>query len=198
MSDCLQRNWIDLNALAKSLRIDVERGETKRALCRRVNIHMQHSPQAQSIVSPVSGRISKVGADSIRIYISPNDDHRVFAPIGGRVARVDVHQGRWKRKVFEANVDKIAQTRIFIKDSSLSQHVSFWLEVGYPKYITNRVRIDHGGKVGDVLEQGEQMGEIVLGSLAEVQFNGLSHVNVFQVGAKVTGGETIISYINRD
>lgn len=145
------------------------------------------------VVSPVYGVVSDIGDDSITIYIARNDDHRVFAPTSGTVTQIESFQGSWTRNIFQASVHKTARTTITIQNQHYDLPVSFWLEVGKPKYITDRIRIDKGKTVGEMLTQGEQMGEILLGSLAEVHFNGLRHKTLVQRGTKLLGGKSAIA-----
>ena len=145
------------------------------------------------IVSPVNGIVTDIGPDTITINIRPNDKHHVYGPLDGLFVDISSQQGSWYRHVFHANVNKIARTTISIKNIQLNAIISFWLEVGKPKYITDRIRLDRN--VGDIIHRGELIGEIILGSLAEVHFNGLPHQTYVTRGSILVGGRTVVAYI---
>lgn len=144
-----------------------------------------------NVVSPVYGTISNISDNSITIYISPNDNHNIFAPIDGTISEIDIVQGYWKRRVFHAYEDKIGRTIIYISNICLPEDISFWLEVGKPMYITDRIQLNKD--IDDYVKKGELIGEIILGSLCEIHFHNLNHQNKIRIGDKVIGGNTILT-----
>ncbi len=145
------------------------------------------------IISPVYGTISDIGPDTITIAIKRQDIHTVYAPISGILVDISDYHGSWKRQIFQAQVNKLARTILSIRNPLIGTYITFWLEVGKPKYVTDRIQIDKN--INDKVKQGEQMGKIILGSVAEVHFNHMYHYNLVKVGSIVEGGKTIISYI---
>ena len=151
------------------------------------------------ILSPVHGVISNIniniGKNTITIYISPEDNHTIYAPLDGKLIKIKNEQGSWKRQIFQAYENKIARTILYIKNNKLKEPLSFYLEVGKPKYITDRIRLKDHIKVNRELVEGEEIGEIILGSLSEVHFGNLKYSNNINVHDKVIGGKTIIAYV---
>jgi hypothetical protein len=146
-----------------------------------------------SIVSPVNGIVTDIDNDTITIYIRPADNHDIYSPIDGILVDILNYQGSWHRHIFYADVNKNARTTISIKNQYLNKPISFWLEVGRPKYITDRISLNKN--INDNIYQGENIGEIVLGSLAEVHFNSIKHYKTIAKGSILIGGQTLIAYV---
>lgn len=51
------------------------------------------------VVSPVTGTISNIKGGRIRIFLSDVDDHTIYSPVTGKITKVKLENGRWKRKV---------------------------------------------------------------------------------------------------
>lgn len=164
------------------------------------------------IISPVHGTISFVSSDSrsesasaqsaksrvmpvegnlqITIYISPKDNHTIYAPKTGKITNITHFNGKWIRKVFQADVEKIARVTIEMDP------IDFWIEVGKPLYLTDRIRVEKN--IGDNVTKGEQLGEIILGSLAELHVKkGTFFILSPEIkeGKKVIGGQSILCWI---
>lgn len=146
-----------------------------------------------SIISPVSGIVEDIGDDTITIDIRQKDNHNVYSPVNGILSSISSYHGSWTRHIFEANVNKIARVIVSIKNTNLNELISLWLEVGYPKYITDRIKIDKN--INDNVYSGEYIGKIILGSLAEIHFNGIKHYNTIAKGSILIGGQTLITCI---
>lgn len=115
------------------------------------------------IVSPTSGMITRVHRGDIRIFLSAEDDHTIYAPMTGRITSLRLEEGRWNRKVFQAFKSKNGRLHV-----TIDNQVTFWIEVGLPRYaITDKIRFDYD--VGDVVTAGNPVGEILFGSLSEIQ-----------------------------
>lgn len=143
------------------------------------------------IVSPVNGIITDIGNDHITIYINRTDNHDIYSPISGVLTNILNYKGSWTRHIFHAEENKIARTTLFIKNPDMDQMISFWLEVGKPKYVTDRILINKN--IGDYLIRGEYIGEIILGSLAELHFNGLKFYKMVGTNSCVHAGKTILA-----
>jgi hypothetical protein len=146
-----------------------------------------------SIIAPVNGIVTDIGDDTITIYIRRTDDHNIYSPTSGTLTNIYNYQGSWYRHIFQADVNKIARTTISIKNPYLNKPISFWLEVGKPKYITDRIRLNKN--IGNDLYSGENIGEIILGSLAEIHFNGIQHYKTVTKNSILIGGRTLIACI---
>ena len=147
-----------------------------------------------TVVSPVNGVISDVDSRNglIQIYISPTDNHTIYAPMTGRITNITHENGSWTKQVFQAYEEKTARVTIEIDGI-----MEFWLEVGKPTYITDRIRITKN--VGDSIVQGEIIGEILLGSLSEVHLlnRQFSVPNNVYVTKRVQGGVTVLAGYKR-
>jgi len=143
------------------------------------------------IVAPTYGKVVEIRRCSVTIYISVDDDHNVFAPIDGKITKMETFEGEITRylKIFKSYEKKKGRVKIFI-NGCLS--ISFWLEVG-EGYVTDRVRLDRFE--GDFVSRGENIGEIILGSLSEIHLPESSLINV-EEGDYLIGGETIIAFWN--
>ena len=145
------------------------------------------------VLSPVNGTISNITENSIQIYIEPIGNHQIYAPISGTVSNISNVEGSWTRNIFQTNVNKTGRTEIDITNPIIKNPVSLWLEVGKPKYIVDKIRINI--TKNDEVKIGELVGEILLGSLAELHFDNLETIKVVDIGSKVIGHKTIIAHI---
>jgi phosphatidylserine decarboxylase len=146
------------------------------------------------VVSPVYGVVSRISRNTITVYISKDDKHTVYSPISGKITNIASYDGSWYRKVFTANVNKTSRVTVYLQNDNIKdRQVSFWLEVGKPKYITNRIRMDF--EKGSKVSKGLAIGEIILGSLSRMRFGGLEHKNMVDVGDVVIGGETVLAQV---
>lgn len=144
------------------------------------------------IVAPTSGVINKIKNNKVQIYIAPEDDHHVFSPVSGIISKITIENGHWIRHIetdeFVADFKKDGRVTVQIQ-TNFGKLVSFWLEVG-EGYITDRIKLSV--TEGSRVNKGDLIGEIILGSLSEVQLpnNNLIRASLIQ---KVVGGQTIIS-----
>ena len=124
----------------------------------------------------------------VRIYLSPTDRHDLYAPIAGRIIDIQAQQGTWKRPIFKSWETKRGHLQVWIKavDGTV---FGFWVEVG-EGYITDTVKLEH--EIGDQLLQSQRIGEIVIGSLAEVQIPKRFQIAV-RVRDVVQGGKTLLA-----
>src|SRR5579863_4981361 len=93
------------------------------------------------IYSPVNGVISEIKNNNITISIRSTDDHSLYAPLSGTLDGIVNTEGSWTRNVFQAIVNKIGRADIRIWNDRLNIKLNLWLEVGKPKYITDRIRL---------------------------------------------------------
>lgn len=163
------------------------------------------------VFAPTHGVVRHADDERITIYIAPRDDHRVYAPVAGRVTRINTYEGKIRRpvspeeyrlgsdsRVFQSYENKTGRVTVHMEEEGTRLPLSFWLEVG-EGYITERVRLD-------VLEgqyvpsPGTPIGEILLGSLSELHLPMGSHgerrVRVLvKPGQKMVGGATPIAIL---
>ncbi len=154
------------------------------------------------ILSPVYGQVSKSITDSsVQIHIGLHDVHIVYAPISGIVTAINADNGvlteEHERIVFEVPEPKVGKAWIEVQGEAVDT-VKFWLEVGKPTYSTNRVELYV--KTGDRVKAGQQIGEIILGSLAmvflpEASIPTVSYDSTTRKGSVLTGGVTVIAYM---
>lgn len=145
-----------------------------------------------SIVSPVYGEITSITNNSIEIYISSSDNHNIFAPISGKITNINLDKGFWKREIqtkyFKTIEYKTGRLTVYIGD------VYFWVEVGKPKYITDTIRFDYN--INDDIIQGQNIGEIIIGSLAKIYFPpDKIKFNDIYIGKKLEGGISELVFI---
>lgn len=151
-----------------------------------------HQIKEQFIVSPVNGIIESVTEQgniiSIRTYIPATSNHNIFSPKDGVIIDVKKFNGEWTRQIFKAFETKIARLTLVIDD------IDFWIEVGKPFYITNRIKILKNK--GDQVKQGENIGEILLGSLTEIHLDKNKFIIPHSIKEKtiVKGGKSILAY----
>lgn len=152
-----------------------------------------------TILSPVNGKIRKVEKGSpryITIYIPVEANHDVHAPVTGTIESMDREKGSIRRSsatvsTFQAESGEIGRLTIGILTPD-GTHVSFFLEVGKPVYVTDRIRINRG--LGDKVKSGEVIGEIILGSLARVYLPpGSALVPFLAKGDQVVAGQTVLA-----
>ncbi len=189
-----------------------------------------------AIVSPVTGTVAALPLDEgIEIYLAPQDDHRIMAPVSGHLVEIEFQQFRvpgdehlaplygpgrrkllreivkderaWikpldepiRRLQFKTPVTKVGRAVFKIAMENSDWVLPFWVEVG-KGWITHRVALDkpsvewiEGGKPVRV-EQGEVLGELLLGSLAMVLLPSGSDV-IVDVGDRVDGGRSHIANV---
>ena len=172
------------------------------------------------IVAPTYGFVTEVTTTKITVYIPRKANHNVFAPAGGWITSIEAFQGDWLRPIFQswvkktgrviigmatpitppfsssdADADEIPPTTTQISElNDPWMFTEFWLEVGKPKYVTDRVRLDID--TDDRVEAGDKIGEILLGSLSEIHFSDQFVIEpAVQPGDWVVGGETIVATV---
>lgn len=122
------------------------------------------------VYSPAQGLVDKIyttenGQKHIRIYIPTTANHKIHSPVDGHIVHVEIKEGKWFRTShlwqYDVTQEKRGQVRLFYDNG-----VDFWIEVG-EGYITHIVRF-----IPDLtqrlLRAQEQIGQIIIGSLAEV------------------------------
>jgi hypothetical protein len=157
----------------------------------------------EPVVSPTYGTV--VCADArrgiITIYLAQDDIHKVFAPLSGRVVHLQFCQGKIFRPelLFVADAHKDGRAIVTVQHPT-DVCVEFWLEVGHGSYITDRVRLSQGNQTLEVdaqVHKGRQVGEILLGSLAEVHLPMIGDSIAWRLhvrkGDRVVGGKTVLA-----
>ncbi len=153
-----------------------------------------HDLAEGEILSPVNGRVTKVERNAVTIYIPVETDHRVYSPVSGTIVSILAKKGKFEYVrfhpglLFKATPEQKGRVLVIIQPWSGGQKVSFWLEVGQG-YVTDRIRLDV--TVHEEVQQAEVIGEILLGSLAEIQLPEGSQVLVSK-GQWVRGGKTVV------
>lgn len=136
----------------------------------------------------------------ITLYIPREANHNIFAPIGGRVGDIKSCQGHFSRPELEfvAETQKDGRLSFKIENQEENTCVDTWIEVGKRSYITDRVKllIDKH----DMVEAGQHIGEIILGSLSEIHLFNHSPHNVISYHIKpgdyLIGGQSVLATIH--
>lgn len=138
------------------------------------------------IVSPVSGFVDRVDEfGNVLFVIRTTDDHEVRAPVSGEVTRIEGEGGVFEGDRWTVQAPKTERLTFEIGG------IEFKLEVGKPRYVTDTVRVD--AKVGDVVERGHLVAEILLGSRAELVAPSDPYFEVLvRPGDSVRAGETAV------
>lgn len=145
-----------------------------------------------NVVAPVNGVVKYIDEDRITIYISPSDDHKIFSPIDGKITYISITNGYWERHYYKTIYSKTGHLSIHINNQ-----IKFWVEVGKPKYITDTIRVDVSEN--DIVKQSQILGEILIGSLAEISLPPNCKIkNNIKEGSKIEGGKTILFNINEN
>jgi hypothetical protein len=123
---------------------------------------INENPKSENdvIVSPVNGEIVEISNNSVLIHIRPEDNHFIYSPITRKITNITMENGFWTRKVFQTVEYKTGRLTIYQND------IYFSIEVGKLKYVTDRIRFNYN--IGDEIQQGEVIGEILIGSLAKI------------------------------
>ncbi len=138
------------------------------------------------IISPVNGEILQLDTEKITIYISESDNHQIYSPLSGKITYMSITNGSWQRKYYKTIYNKTGHLTV-----EINNNISFWVEVGKPKYITDTIRMDYN--IDDEVEEGQRIGEIIIGSLAEIKIPKSAKLNKnIKKGSKVVGGETVL------
>ena len=155
-----------------------------------------YCPQCNSvtgtIVSPVTGYIAAdEKSEVLGIYVPRDSDHKLWSPITGIVQNVEEKNGLWTRttNIFEVPINQKKTGSVTVSLYGLV-NVKVEIEVGYSKYITNKVLLNLG-KDG-ILNQSASLGTIVIGSYVNLQLPEFAKFKLMvKKGDKVQGGKTI-------
>ena len=126
-----------------------------------------------NVSSPVSGVIEAL-SNKIHIYIAPEDDHSVFAPISGEIIEITPTTGVFTAPLgsqFKATPNHTERWFLTIMSSVIPNlALRMYVEVGKPQYITDTINFLPNVQLQQHVSQGEKLGEIVIGSRAVVFF----------------------------
>ena len=150
---------------------------------------------AKLVVSPADGKVVKVvpapagnplgeGASQVSIFLSVFDVHVNRAPIGGRIARVEYHKGKFLPAFDDKASLQNEQNSVTIEGDG--SRVVF-------KQIAGLIarRIVFWKRVDDPVERGERVGLIKFGSRVDVFLPAEVELKV-KVGDRVTGGISVL------
>lgn len=166
------------------------------------------------IKSPTYGTVEKVNPKSVLIYIAVEDPHGVYAPISGKIKSLKSEDGiflspppfwktDWTKQTGISDASNLSlftveppkTERLWIEIESKTISVSFYVEVGRPQYITNNVSLYV--KVGDNVQTGDHLGDILIGSRAKI-YTPKSWKIVVKLGQKLEGGKTTVFEKTKD
>lgn len=148
------------------------------------------------VVSPADGRVVKIapapeanplgpGATQVSIFLSIFDVHVNRAPIAGRIARVDYHEGEFLPAFDDKASLRNEQNSVLVEGEA--GRVAF-------KQIAGLIarRIVFRKHVGDTVDRGERVGMIKFGSRVDVFVPDGARVRVAP-GQRVTGGISVVA-----
>ena len=150
----------------------------------------------KAVLSPADGRVMVAGAPTasefpaahwgqVSIFLSPMDVHVNRMPIGGRVARVRYHPGRFL-PAYRADA------------GDLNEYTEVWLDHGGQTIVVRQIvgilarRIVCRTKEGDVVQAGDRFGVMKFGSRMDVFVPKGTEIAV-SVGDRVVGAVTVIA-----
>jgi phosphatidylserine decarboxylase len=140
---------------------------------------------SDAIVSPADGRVVRVTAERVDVFLNLFDVHVCRAPVAGRVRSIEHTPGRfvaaWRDDASEAN----ERTRIVIDDGR--EGVGFTLIAGL---VARRIVCKVAP--GQLLAAGQRIGLIRFGSRVDVRLP-RAFRPVVQRGQRVVAGETILA-----
>ena len=153
---------------------------------------------AHAVLSPADGRVMVAGTPTgqavppgewkqISIFLSPTDVHVNRMPIGGRVAKVQYHPGRFLPAYRAEAGDLNEYTELTVEHDG--QPIVFRQIVG----ILAR-RIVCRAKEGDVVKAGDRFGVMKFGSRMDL-FLPASAMLTVKPGDKVTAAVTVIALL---
>lgn len=121
-----------------------------------------------NIWCPTNGEISSVSHTEIQIYIRPTDDHLIFAPLNAKIEQVKMVNGDFiNPTIFHTFEHKTGKLSIILQDQLSGCKFELWILVGKPHFITDRIYF--GKKEGQNIERGDQIAEILIGSMAGIK-----------------------------
>jgi len=151
---------------------------------------------ARAVLSPADGRVMVAGTPTgqecpagswqqISIFLSPMDVHVNRMPVGGRVAKVRYHPGRF-----------LPAYRPDAGD--LNEYTEVWIDHGGQPIVVRQIvgilarRIVCRVKEGDEVQAGERFGVMKFGSRMDVFVPDTAAITV-TVGDRVVGAVTVIA-----
>ena len=153
---------------------------------------------AKAVLSPADGRVMVAGAPTgqavpagnwrqISIFLSPLDVHVNRMPVGGRVAKVRYHPGRF-----------LPAYRPDAGD--LNEHTEVWVDHDGQSIVLRQIvgvlarRIVCRTKEGDQVQAGQRFGVMKFGSRMDVFVPTGTEITV-KVGDRVVGAVTVIAVL---
>jgi phosphatidylserine decarboxylase len=152
--------------------------------------------ESGAILSPADGRVMVAGAPTgqdappgewqqISVFLSPLDVHVNRVPVGGRIARVRYHPGRFLPAYRADAGDRNERTEV-------------WIDHGARTIVVRQIvgmlarRIVCRTREGAVVEAGDRFGVMKFGSRMDVFLPPDARIAV-RVGDRVVGGVTVIA-----
>lgn len=150
---------------------------------------------AGAVVSPGDGKVTDispvtVGSEKftrISIFLSVFDVHVNRSPIAGVVSEVRYQRGKFLNAMNQASAEQNEQNIVRVEGDG---HVVIFKQIA--GLLARRI-VFHP-KVGDLLERGQRVGLIKLGSRVDVLFDADATLQV-KVGDRVRGGASILAYL---
>lgn len=153
------------------------------------------------VLSPADGRVMVAGPSTsvgfpapvwqqISIFLSPMDVHINRMPVGGRIAKVEYHPGRFM-PAYKAQAGDLNEYTEVTVLTPVGQTVVFRQIVGIlARRIVCRV------KQGDQVRTGDRMGVMKFGSRMDIFLPVTATIRT-KVGEKVVAGRTVVATLTR-
>src|SRR5262245_44603061 len=143
-----------------------------------------------AILSPADGKIIRADGSGVSVFMNVFDVHVCRVPVGGRVASVEHHPGKFFAAFQDAAATENERTDIVV--ASERGDLRFTLVAGLiARRIVCRVQ------PGAVLAAGDRVGVIQFGSRVDIQLPPESGLAV-RVGDRVVAGVTVLARRGRD
>lgn len=162
--------------------------------------HRTVSAAEHEVLSPADGRVMVAGSPTgqafppghwrqVSIFLSPMDVHVNRMPIGGRVTRVEYHQGRFLPAYKHEAGD-------------LNEYTEVWLDHGGQTIVVRQIvgvlarRIVCRTHVGAVVNTGDRYGVMKFGSRMDLFLPPTATIRV-KVGDKVRAADTVLAELEK-
>lgn len=158
-----------------------------------------------NILSPITGELRedtrgyRGDADfAVGIYVFPEDEHWLYAPVSGKVKWVLAENGAFEvpGRTFLAKQHEEGRLRIgIVPDCLLNTVVEILVYVGDPFWVTDRV--DLPLKRGEKVEGGKRIGEIVVDSWVDLTITGDGWKRLETGVTRLVGGKSVLFVAER-
>lgn len=173
-------------------------GKRAQTLAHPALIKKNSKSKSKTLVSPTPGTcdgvfIGRDGLTRVQIYLAPEDSHAICSPCEGVITSIRAKRGTFANDVFRSAPGERGRLIFTIRPVGLPiETVTVYAEVGRG-YITDTV--DFHGKEGDHVKHGTPLGEIVIGSRAQLKFDAQHFKVLVQPSQTLQCGKTVCAVL---